>query len=214
MGIIYSVYHYVLYCGPPIPEEVRVRVTIKKLNKTQDLLENLIEERQSLVKNCRLEAVELVKTKNLSTAKRKLALIRIYEEQLKKYNEICLNLHKQLNSIIEAETMNTVFETLKIGSETSNNLLSKLDPQKVQELYDTVEEQMQDIGEIGDIFSGELFDGTVQNDEELEEELKKLCNPEPTKVVSLLEDIKVEKAEKKEKKEKPSKTRRTLVAEC
>lgn len=179
MGIVYSAYHYLVYCGPPVCEKTRLRVTLNKLNRTHAHLESLIDERDKSIVKHKENALRLVRERKISTARRILALSKISQAQVDKYNKMCLNIHTQIESIADGVTMKMVADSLVLGSDLSSSQLRGLDPDRLQRICDTVEEQMMDMDEASETLATTIYESTPVDEDELEQELLQLCSAPP-----------------------------------
>jgi Snf7 protein len=171
---MYSAYHYFVYCGPPISIQMRTRVAMLKLEKTKELIEKQITIREHKIERKQRDAMDALNKKNKQQALAMIKLSKLYSSQADKYRNIHFNIVLQMESIIEGETFSTVFETLKAGNEESDRLLNSLDIDRLEDVNQKAQENIDDMDRASSSLAKEFLTDSSVDEEELLIELETL----------------------------------------
>lgn len=147
---------------------------ITNLKEQVDLLEkrnNFITKQKD---NAILEAKQKLEKKDKNGAMLALKKKKQFEDEIAKNQGIQLTLENQIYSLESANMQKAVIDALELGNKSIKNINNNLNPDKIDELMDDIQEQTDNSNAINQALSQNLQQ--VYDDPDLLEELEQLEN--------------------------------------
>jgi hypothetical protein len=141
---------------------------IQKLQTTLTLLEKREQHLEIQVANFKKDAVNALKNKQKSKALYNLKKSKIYEKQMTSIFNTKLNIETQIAAISQASINNDTISAMKIGRDVLVQSEKTIDPEKVADVMDELEEKLVGIDEVAEAM-GRSIGPPVDEDELLRE---------------------------------------------
>tara|TARA_B100001093_G_scaffold505803_2_gene563718 strand:- start:2961 stop:3584 length:624 start_codon:yes stop_codon:yes gene_type:complete len=153
-------------------KEPNIKDTIEKNKKIVITLNKRLEHLEKKIELEKNNALEKIKNKKKQSALINLKKKKMYEKQVNNLYSQIGNLEQQI-IVLESSAINTnVIDTMKISNNTLKKINKENNIEKVEDLIDNIDEQINLNNEVNQLLSNPIND--LENDQELLEELENL----------------------------------------